>query len=85
MPKAFVLINYDLGSKEEEVINELKELPELVEIYPVYGSYDLLAKISTDTMDKLKETITWRIRRNDKIKSTLTLIVIEGQGSPDQQ
>jgi hypothetical protein len=36
-------------------------------------------------MDKLKETITWRIRRTDKIKSTLTLIVIEGQGSPDQQ
>ena len=42
-------------------------------------------RLGTDTMDKLKETITWRIRRTDKIKSTLTLIVIEGQGSSEQQ
>jgi hypothetical protein len=31
-------------------------------------------------MDKLKETITWNLRKIEKIKSTLTLIVIEGQG-----
>jgi len=29
-------------------------------------------------MDKLKEIITWKIRRLNKVKSTLTMIVIEG-------
>ena len=78
LPAAYVLINCEYDS-EEEIIKELKELPELVEVYQAYGSYDLIAKVSADTMDKLKETISWRIRRSDKIKSTLTLIAIEGQ------
>jgi len=28
-------------------------------------------------MDKLKEIITWKVRRLNKVKSTLTMIVIE--------
>ena len=78
MPSAYVLINCEYDS-EEEIIKELSKLPELAEVYQTYGSYDLIAKISTDTIDRLKETISWSIRRSDKIKSTLTLIVIEGQ------
>jgi DNA-binding Lrp family transcriptional regulator len=78
MPSAYVLINCEHDS-EEEIIKELNKLPELVEVYQAYGSYDLIAKISTDTIDKLKETISWSIRWSDKIKSTLTLIVVEGQ------
>jgi DNA-binding Lrp family transcriptional regulator len=78
MPSAYVLINCENDS-EEEIIKELMKLPESVEVYHVYGSYDLIAKVSTDTIDKLKETVSWRIRRNEKIKSTLTLIAIEGQ------
>jgi hypothetical protein len=31
-------------------------------------------------MDKLRETITWHVRRIDRVRSTLTMIVIEGQG-----
>jgi DNA-binding Lrp family transcriptional regulator len=79
MPTAYVLINCDLGS-EEEIIKELKKLPEAVEVSGVYGVYDIVAKIRSDTMDKLRETITWRVRRIDKVRSTLTMIVIEGQG-----
>jgi DNA-binding Lrp family transcriptional regulator len=79
MPTAYVLINCDLGS-EEEIIKELKKLPEAVEVSGVYGVYDIIAKIRSDTMDKLRETITWHVRRIDKVRSTLTMIVIEGQG-----
>ena len=46
---------------------------------PSYGAYDLIAKVSVDTIDKLKESISWHIRRIDKIKSTITLVAIEGQ------
>jgi DNA-binding Lrp family transcriptional regulator len=47
----------------------------------VYGAYDILVKVNAETIDTLKETITWHLRRIDKIKSTLTLMVIEGQGN----
>jgi DNA-binding Lrp family transcriptional regulator len=76
MPTAYVLINCDLGS-EEEIIREIRKLPEAV---GVYGVYDIIARISSDSMDKLRETITWHVRRIDKVRSTLTMMVIEGQG-----
>ena len=79
MPTAYVLINCDLGS-EEEIIREIRKLPEAVEVSGVYGVYDIIARISSDSMDKLRETITWHVRRIDKVRSTLTMMVIEGQG-----
>lgn len=79
MPTAYVLINCDLGS-EDDIIRELKKLPEAIEVSGVYGVYDIIAKIRSDTMDKLRETITWHVRKIDKVRSTLTMIVIEGQG-----
>jgi DNA-binding Lrp family transcriptional regulator len=79
MPTAYVLINCDLGS-EEEIIREIKKLSEVIEVSGVYGVYDIVVKIRSDTMDKLREIITWHVRRIDKVRSTLTMIVIEGQG-----
>jgi DNA-binding Lrp family transcriptional regulator len=79
MPTAYVLINCDLGS-EEEILKELRRLSEVVELSGVYGVYDIIVKIRADSMDKLRETITWHVRRIDKVRSTLTMIVIEGQG-----
>jgi DNA-binding Lrp family transcriptional regulator len=83
MPTAYVLINCDLGS-EEEIIRELKKMPGTVEVSGVYGVYDIIAKVSSDTMEKLRETITWHVRKIDKVRSTLTMIVIEGQGDKKQ-
>lgn len=77
MPSAFVLINAEIGS-EDEVLKQLKVLPNVKESYVVYGVYDIVAKVSADTMDKLKEIVTWKIRRLDKVRSTLTMIVVEG-------
>lgn len=77
MPSAFVLINAEIGS-EDEVLKQLKSLPSVKESYVVYGVYDIVAKVSADTMDKLKEIVTWKVRRLDKVRSTLTMIVVEG-------
>jgi DNA-binding Lrp family transcriptional regulator len=76
LPKAFVLINADLGA-EEELVAELKKITNVTEVYVVYGVYDLISKVEADTMDKVKETITWHIRRLEKVRSTLTMIVVE--------
>ncbi len=76
MPIAFVLINTEIGS-ESEVLEALKEVEGVDEAYSVYGVYDIIAKIKADTMDRLKDIVTWRIRRLNKVRSTLTMIVIE--------
>jgi len=76
MPIAFVLINAEIGS-EGEVLNELKKIEGVKEAYSVYGVYDIVAKVRADSMDKLKDIVTWRIRRLNKVRSTLTMIVIE--------
>jgi len=78
MPMAFVLINAEIGS-EEEVLRELKKVEGVVEAYVVYGVYDVVAKIRADTMDKLKDVVTWHVRRLNKVRSTLTMIVVETQ------
>ena len=76
MPMAFVLINSEIGS-EEEVFKELGKVEGVVEAYIVYGVYDVVAKIRADTMDKLKDIVTWHVRRLNKVRSTLTMIAIE--------
>ena len=77
MPLAFVLINAEIGS-EDEVVTELRKIGNVKESYVVYGVYDIVAKVEADSMDKLKEVVTWKIRRLDKVRSTLTMIVVEG-------
>jgi len=76
MPMSFVLINAEIGS-EEEVLKELKKVEGVVEAFVVYGVYDVVAKIRADTMDKLKDIVTWHVRRLNKVRSTLTMIVVE--------
>ncbi|HKZ94302.1 MAG TPA: Lrp/AsnC ligand binding domain-containing protein [Candidatus Bathyarchaeia archaeon] len=76
MPMAFVLINAEIGS-EEEVLKELKKVEGVVEAFVVYGVYDVVAKIRSDTMDRLKDIVTWHVRRLNKVRSTLTMIVVE--------
>jgi len=82
MPTAYVLINCDLGS-EDDIIKELNKLPEVVEVSGVFGVYDIIVRIRSDSMDKLREVVTWNVRRIDKVRSTLTMMVIEGQGDKD--
>lgn len=71
-----MLINADLGA-EEEIVRSLKQTPNVKDVYVVYGVYDIVAKVEADTMEKVKETITWNIRKVDKVRSTLTMIVVE--------
>jgi DNA-binding Lrp family transcriptional regulator len=63
---------------EEELVKDLKNTENVKEVYVVYGVYDIVARIEGETMEKVKETITWKIRRLDRVRSTLTMIVVEG-------
>ena len=72
------MINCEIGS-EEEVITALKNVDGIKEVHGTFGAYDILAKIESPQVEDLRETITWKIRKIDKIRSTLTLMGIEGQ------
>jgi DNA-binding Lrp family transcriptional regulator len=75
---AYVLINCDLGS-EEEILDSLKHMESVKEVHGTFGAYDIIAKIENQDKDKLRETITWNVRRLQHVRSTLTLMGIQGQ------
>jgi len=83
VPTAYVLLNSDLGS-DESIIAEAKKILASEkniqsEIQGVYGVYDIVLKITTDTTDHLRSVITNKIRKINKVQSTLTMMVIEEQ------
>jgi len=78
MAIAYILINCELGS-EESIIQQLKSIDDIIEVSGTFGAYDILAKIESSTVEVLREIITWKIRKIDQIRSTLTLMGIEGQ------
>jgi DNA-binding Lrp family transcriptional regulator len=76
MPKAFVLINVESGS-EEEVLGEIKKIEGVEEAYYSYGVYDIITKVKADSMEKLRDTVTRKVRTISRVRSTLTLIMME--------
>ncbi len=84
MPTTYILLNSDLGS-DVEIIQKIKEILDKegksvhYEVQGVYGVYDIIVKITADNMDLLRNIITNKIRKIDKVYSTLTMMVIEEQ------
>ncbi len=72
MTVAYVLMKCELGA-EEEVIEKLKEMEEVLWVDQTYGAYDLIAKVESGNIEKLKEFLTWNVQKMDKIRSTLTV------------
>ncbi len=91
MPTAFVLINTQIG-EEETVILDLRKLKDELKrtglgdikgAYVFYGVYDIIAIVTAKTMDKLKEIVTWKVRRIEKVRSTITMTVVEENKMPN--
>ncbi|MEE3213708.1 MAG: Lrp/AsnC ligand binding domain-containing protein [Thermoproteota archaeon] len=83
MPTAFVLVNSEL-SYDMEIIGKMKDILSSnkdleYEIQGVYGIYDIVLRVSSEDGSKLRQIITNKIRKIDKVQSTLTMMVIEEQ------
>ena len=78
METAYVLVNCDLGS-EEDIIEDLKHIDSVREVHGTFGAYDIIAKVENSERDKLREIIIWNIRKLEHVRSTLTLMGIQGQ------
>ncbi len=75
MATAYVLLNTELGA-ETEVMKDMKMIVEIKEAHMVYGVYDIIARIEADTMEDLKNIISWKVRRLNRVRSTLTMITV---------
>lgn len=74
-PTAFVMINAEIGN-ETEVLNFLTNELKVDEAFVVYGVYDLVAKISADSMKELKDVVINKIRQAKGVRSTLTMVIV---------
>ncbi len=76
MAVAFVLISSETGV-EGEVLKRLLMLDCVSEVHVVYGVYDILAKVESNSLPELKETIERQIRYLDHVVATVPLLVAE--------
>ena len=75
MPTAFVFITTEPVSMPE-VLKEVEAIEGVEEAEMVYGVYDIVAKLKTETMDKLKQIVTYKIRGINNVLTTQTLLVV---------
>jgi DNA-binding Lrp family transcriptional regulator len=70
---AYVLIKSDLGA-EQKVIEQLEKLEQVVRIDRTFGDYDMVVKMESEHIEKIRETISSNIKKIDKVRSTRTLV-----------
>lgn len=78
MTKAYVLMSTE-PSSEKELLSKIRQVENVEEAHGTLGMYDLIAMVKADSEEKLNKTITEKIRKIPKIKSTVTLIRAEEQ------
>ena len=76
MVLAYVLIT-TIGKKGPEIAAELTNVPEVENIHALYGEYDIIAKVKTSNMDKLRAIMFNKISKIPNINKTTTLIVAD--------
>jgi DNA-binding Lrp family transcriptional regulator len=74
MVEAYILIKVKVGA-ERNVVEKLKKLKEIRDINELYGEWDIIAKIEVPNIEDLDALITEKIRDNDEIELTSTMIV----------
>ena len=74
MEKAYILLSCEIG-EEHDLASQLRVIDEIKGILITFGEYDIVVEAETTNSDKMDELITSKIRKLDKIRSTITLRV----------
>ena len=78
MSTSYVLIGCELGC-ELAIMDEIRTVRGVEDVCGIYGCwYDIIVKVTDDSQYRLENVIR-NIRRITKVKSTQTMIVIEGK------
>jgi DNA-binding Lrp family transcriptional regulator len=68
------LISCEIGT-EHELNSKLKEIDGIKNSMITYGEYDIVVEATTENATKMDELITSKIRKLEKIRTTITLRV----------
>jgi DNA-binding Lrp family transcriptional regulator len=72
---AFVFITTD-SDGGHGALEGLRQIAEVQEVYLAHGAYDIVAKVTGESFDALREIVQSRIKNMRNIKSALTLTII---------
>jgi len=75
MPTAFVFITTEPASMAK-VLKKIKAIEGVKEAEMVYGVFDIVAKVKTETMEQLKQIVTFKIRMLANVLTTNTLLAV---------
>lgn len=73
--QAFVFITAEPHSSKS-ALEDLKKVDGVIELYPARGAYDIIAKVSGESLEHLREVVFKQIKNLGSIKSSLTLTVV---------
>ncbi len=74
MEEAYILLSCEIG-KELEIASQLRTINEIKNVMITYGEYDIVFEAETENPEKMDNLITSKIRKLEKIRSTITLRV----------
>jgi len=74
METAYILFSCEIGN-ENEIASLLSRLDEIKEVMITYGDYDIIVKAQTSNSTQMDNLIMSKIRKFEKIRSTITLRV----------
>ena len=74
MEKAYILLSCEIG-EEHDLAFRLRTIDEIKGVLITFGEYDIVVEAETTDSVKMDELITSKIRKLDKIRSTITLRV----------
>ena len=72
---AFVFITAEPDSSKS-ALEDLKKVDGVLELYSSRGAYDIIAKVSGESLEYLREVVFKQIKNLSSISSTLTLTVV---------
>ena len=74
MEKAYILLSCEIGT-EHELAKQMSEIDEIKNVMITYGDYDIVAEAQTENTENMDKLITTKIRKLEKIRTTITLRV----------
>lgn len=81
---AYVMLTIKLGMDEGGLLKELRDVEYVKEAYRVLGIYDIVLKMESESLDDLKKTIVYKLRRLPQVSVSLTMPVVESYGKHPQ-
>lgn len=74
MEQAYILIVCEIGT-ELDLSSKLRDIDEIKNVMITYGDYDIVIEAETDDATKMDDLLTTKIRKLEKIRTTITLRV----------